>query len=313
MKSIKYLKLFLMTLALGLVTTSCMDDDWKDPTGDTPAFGNNNLVETNVVSIAKLKEMYDLTPATVNKHINDTMRIADGVQIKGVVTGHDIEGNIYNEIAVDDGTAGIIICIAQGGLCGQLQIGQEILIDLGGLYIGAYRSQPQIGVPYTSTSASGQKSTYPSRIARNDWQNRFKLLGAPDASKVQPLTFEFDKDKVKDQNYVYSMSGRLVKVSNIEFDKADGKTTFAPEEEGKTTGFGVMRSFKDKNKVYTTNEFGIRTRCYADFAAMPLPSGNLNVTGVLTCYKSREGYDATVQLLLRQYSDIEVLSEAQNK
>lgn len=307
MKSIKYLKLFLMTLALGLTTTSCMDDDWKDPTGDTPAFGNNNLVEGNVVSIEQLKKDYDLTPDKVNSHINDTMRIANGVQIKGVVTGHDVEGNLYNEISVDDGTAGIIICIAQGGLCGQLQIGQEILIDLGGLYIGAYRSQPQIGVPYTSTSASGQKSTYPSRIARADWQNRFKLLGAPDASKAQPLTF--DVSKVKDQNYVYSMSGRLVKASFVSFDKADGKTTFAPEDEGKTTGFGVMRSFKG----YTTNEFGIRTSCYADFAAMPLPSGNLNVTGVLTCYKSSDRYDATVQLLLRQYSDIEVLSEAQNK
>lgn len=307
MKSIKYLKLFLMTLALGLTTTSCMDDDWKDPTGDTPAFGNNNLVEGNVVSIEQLKKDYDLTPDKVNSHINDTMRIANGVQIKGVVTGHDVEGNLYNEISVDDGTAGIIICIAQGGLCGQLQIGQEILIDLGGLYIGAYRSQPQIGVPYTSTSASGQKSTYPSRIARADWQNRFKLLGAPDASKAQPLTF--DVSKVKDQNYVYSMAGRLVKASYVSFDKADGKTTFAPEDEGKTTGFGVMRSFKG----YTTNEFGIRTSCYADFAAMPLPSGNLNVTGVLTCYKSSDRYDATVQLLLRQYSDIEVLSEAQNK
>lgn len=308
MKSIKYLKLFLMTLALGLVTTSCMDDDWKDPTGDTPAFGNNNLVETNVVSIAKLKEMYDNRPHK-NNGVNDTLRIEKGVQIKGVVTGHDVEGNLYNEIAVDDGESGIIICIAQGGLCGQLQIGQEILIDLGGLYIGAYRSQYQIGVPYTSTSASGQKSTYPSRIARADWQNRFKLLGAPDASKVQPQ--EFDVSKVKDQNYVYSMSGRLVKVSNISFDKdgADGKTTFAPEDEGKSTGFGVMRSFEG----YTTKEFGIRTSCYADFAAMPLPSGNLNVTGVLTCYKSREEYDATVQLLLRQYSDIEVLSGAQNK
>lgn len=307
MKSIKYLKLLLMTLALGLTATSCMDDDWKDPTGDTPAFGNNNLVEGNVVSIEQLKKDYGLTPDKVNSHINDTMRIANGVQIKGVVTGHDVEGNLYNEISVDDGSAGIIICIAQGGLCGQLQIGQEILIDLGGLYIGAYRSQPQIGVPYTSTSASGQKSTYPSRIARADWQNRFKLLGAPDASKAQPLTF--DVSKVKDQNYVYSMSGRLVKASFVSFDKADGKTTFAPEDEGKTTGFGVMRSFKG----FTTNEFGIRTSCYADFAAMPLPSGNLNVIGVLTCYKSSDRYDATVQLLLRQYSDIEVLSEAQNK
>lgn len=306
MKSIKYLKLFLMTLVLGLTATSCMDDDWKDPTGDTPAFGNNNLVETNVVTIAKLKEMYD-NRLNKNNTVNDTLRIEKGVQIKGIVTGHDVEGNIYNEISVDDGSAGIIICIAQGGLCGQLQIGQEILIDLGGLYIGTYRSQYQIGVPYTSTSASGQKSIYPSRIARADWQNRFKLLGAPDASKAKPLTF--DVSKVKDQNYVYSMSGRLVKVSNISFDKADGKTTFAPEDEGKTTGFGVMRSFKG----YTTKEFGIRTSCYADFAAMPLPSGNLNVTGVLTCYKLSDKYDATVQLLLRQYSDIEVLSEAQNK
>lgn len=307
MKSIKYLKLFLMTLVLGLTATSCMDDDWKDPTGDTPAFGNNNLVETNVVSIKELKEKYDNRP-NKNNTVNDTLRIEKGVQIKGIVTGHDVEGNIYNEIAVeDDSDAGIIICIAQGGLCGQLQIGQEILIDLGGLYIGAYRSQYQIGVPYTSTSASGQKSTYPSRIARNDWQNRFKLLGAPDASKAKPHTF--DVSRVKDQNYVYSMSGRLVKVSNISFDKADGKTTFAPEDEGKTTGFGVMRSFKG----YTTKEFGIRTSCYADFAAMPLPSGNLNVTGVLTCYKSSDKNDATVQLLLRQYSDIEVLSEAQNK
>ena len=300
MKSIKYLKLFLMTLALGLVTTSCMDDDWKDPTGDTPAFGNNNLVETNVVSIKQLKKMYGLTPENVNSHINDTMRIADGVQIKGVVTGHDVEGNIYNEIAVDDGSAGIIICIAQGGLCGQLQIGQEILIDLGGLYIGTYRSQPQIGVPYTSTSASGQKSTYPSRIARADWQNRFKLLGAPDASKIKLQTF--DISQVKDQNYVYSMSGRLVKVSNISFDKADGKTTFAPEDEGKTTGFGVMRSFKG----YTTKEFGIRTSCYADFAAELVPQGKLDVTGVLSCYKSSDKYNHTVQLALRRYADFKL-------
>ncbi len=120
MKSIKYLKLFLMTLALGLVTTSCMDDDWKDPTGDTPAFGNNNLVETNVVSIKELKKKYDNRP-NKNNTVNDTLRIEKGVQIKGIVTGHDVEGNIYNEIAVeDDSDEGIIICIAQGGLCGQL-------------------------------------------------------------------------------------------------------------------------------------------------------------------------------------------------
>ena len=166
-----------MALVMGLGLTSCMDDDWKAPSGDTPAYGNNTLQEKNVISIDELKTKYGIT----KDMINDTVRIDDGIQIKGVVTGNDAEGNIYNEIALQDETGGILVCIAQGGLCGQIQVGQEILIDLGGLYIGAYRSQPQIGVPYTSTSTSGAKSVYPSRIARAEGQPRFSLIGKPDA------------------------------------------------------------------------------------------------------------------------------------
>ncbi len=43
-----------MALVMGLGLTSCMDDDWKAPSGDTPAYGNNTLQEKNVISIAKL-------------------------------------------------------------------------------------------------------------------------------------------------------------------------------------------------------------------------------------------------------------------
>ena len=84
-----------MALVMGLGLTSCMDDDWKAPSGDTPAYGNNTLQEKNVISIAKLKEDYGIT----KDMINDTVRIDDGIQIKGVVTGNDIEGNLYNEIS----------------------------------------------------------------------------------------------------------------------------------------------------------------------------------------------------------------------
>ena len=303
MKILKYITSAVLALAMTMALGSCMDGDWDDPTGDTSPYGNNSLVEKNVISIADLRAKY----ATSLAQINDTTRMEDGLQIKGVVTANDIEGNIYNQIAVDDGTGAIVINIAQGGLFGQVPIGQEMLVDLTGLYIGTYRSQAQIGVPYTATSKSGVKSTYPSRMPRTMWNDHYKALGKADPSRVHPV--DFDLTRIKDTDYILSLSGKLVTLRGVSFDKADGKTTFAPEEEGKTTGFGVMRSFKG----YTTNEFGIRTSCYADFAAMPLPSGNLNVTGVLTCYKSSDRYDATVQLLLRQYSDIEVLSEAQNK
>lgn len=295
-----------MALVMGLGLTSCMDDDWKAPSGDTPAYGNNTLQEKNVISIAELKEKYGVT----KDMINDTVRIDDGIQIKGVVTGNDAEGNIYNEIALQDETGGILVCIAQGGLCGQMQVGQEVLIDLGGLYIGAYRSQPQIGVPYTSTSASGAKSTYPSRIARAEWQTRFKLIGKPDATKL--VAKEFDYESLKgNETELYKYAGCLVKATGVGFAKADGKTTYAPKSEGASTGYGVMRAFKNMTtgKDYTTNEFGVRTSCYSDFAAEKLPEGKLTVTGILTCYKSQAKYNATAQILMRQQSDVQQMGE----
>lgn len=295
-----------MALVMGLGLTSCMDDDWKAPSGDTPAYGNNTLQEKNVISIDELKTKYGVT----KNMINDTVRIDDGIQIKGVVTGNDAEGNIYNEIALQDETGGILVCIAQGGLCGQIQVGQEILIDLGGLYIGAYRSQPQIGVPYTSTSASGAKSTYPSRIARAEWQTRFKLIGKPDAKKL--VAKEFDYESLKgNETELYKYAGCLVKATGVGFAKADGKTTYAPKSEGASTGYGVMRAFKNMTtgKDYTTNEFGVRTSCYSDFAAEKLPEGKLTVTGILTCYKSQTKYNATAQILMRQQSDVQQMGE----
>lgn len=295
-----------MALVMGLGLTSCMDDDWKAPSGDTPAYGNNTLQEKNVISIDELKTKYGVT----KNMINDTVRIDDGIQIKGVVTGNDAEGNIYNEIALQDETGGILVCIAQGGLCGQIQVGQEILIDLGGLYIGAYRSQPQIGVPYTSTSASGAKSTYPSRIARAEWQTRFKLIGKPNAKKL--VAKEFDYESLKgNETELYKYAGCLVKATGVGFAKADGKTTYAPKSEGASTGYGVMRAFKNMStgKDYTTNEFGVRTSCYSDFAAEKLPEGKLTVTGILTCYKSQTKYNATAQILMRQQSDVQQMGE----
>ena len=306
MKSVKYIQMIMMALVMGLGLTSCMDDDWKAPSGDTPAYGNNTLQEKNVISIAELKTKYGIT----KDMINDTVRIDDGIQIKGVVTGNDAEGNIYNEIALQDETGGILVCIAQGGLCGQMQVGQEVLIDLGGLYIGAYRSQPQIGVPYTSTSASGAKSTYPSRIARAEWQTRFKLIGKPDAKKL--VAKEFDYESLKgNETELYKYAGCLVKATGVGFAKADGKTTYAPKSEGASTGYGVMRAFKNMTtgKDYTTNEFGVRTSCYSDFAAEKLPEGKLTVTGILTCYKSQTKYKATAQILMRQQSDVQQMGE----
>ena len=307
MKTIKYLKLALLALVAVFATTSCMDDDWKDPNSETSPYGNNSIQETNVVSIAELKNTYGPKQKDA---INDTVRIADGTQIKGIVTGNDIEGNIYSQISIQDESdkPGIIISVAQGGLSGQLQIGQEVLINVGGLYYGTYRSQPQLGVAYHDSS---KDQNYPSRISRADWQNRFKVIGKPDASKIKVQVFSTNPDASKgelnvadllDADVAYKYAGCLVTLKGVEFAMGDGKTTLAPEDEGKTLGYGVTRYFKGYDK--TNKQIGIRTSCYADFAANLVPQGVVDVTGVLSCYKSSAKYNHTVQLALRRFSDI---------
>lgn len=307
MKTMKYLKLALLALVAVFATASCMDDDWKDPNSETSPYGNNSIQETNVVSIAELKNTYG---PKQKDEINDTVRIADGTQIKGIVTGNDIEGNIYSQISIQDESdkPGIIISVAQGGLSGQLLIGQEVLINVGGLYYGTYRSQPQLGVAYHDSS---KDQNYPSRISRADWQNRFKVIGKPDASKIKVQVFSTNPDASKgelnvadllDADVAYKYAGCLVTLKGVEFAMGDGKTTLAPEDEGKTLGYGVTRYFKGYDK--TNKQIGIRTSCYAEFAANLVPQGVVDVTGVLSCYKSSAKYNHTVQLALRRFSDI---------
>ena len=305
----KYLKLALLALVAVFATASCMDDDWKEPNSETSPYGNNSIQETNVVSIAELKAKYGPKQKDA---INDTVRIADGTQIKGIVTGNDIEGNIYSQIAIQDESdkPGIIISVAQGGLSGQLQIGQEVLINVGGLYYGTYRSQPQLGVAYHDSS---KDQNYPSRISRADWQNRFKIIGKPDASKIKVQVFCANPDASKGElniadliqaDVAYKYAGCLVTLKDVEFVKGDGTTTLAPEAEGKDLGYGVTRYFKGYDK--TNKQIGIRTSCYADFAAELVPQGKLDVTGVLSCYKSSDKYNHTVQLALRRYADFKL-------
>lgn len=270
----------MAALLLGLSVNSCMDDDWDNPTGDIPPYGNNDLQETNVVTIAELKDMYSFAL----QEQTDTARITENVQIKARVTGNDVGGNIYNQIAVDDGTGALLICINFGGLWSYLPVGQEILVDLKDLYIGTYGNQPQIGTPYTSKSGY----TSPSRMSHTLWNEHFMLLGEADASKVD--TLEFDMSKVDDTEYMEENCGRLMVVRGITLPQANGERTFAPADAA-TSGNAVNRM------VSGTTKLVVRTSTYADFAGTAMPEGKVDIVGIFTRYRD------TWQILMRQDGD----------
>ena len=298
MKKTKYIKFLLAALLLGGVATSCMDDDWKDPNGTNVPFGNNNIVEVQE-KIITIKDLKARTVDNLSSSVaNDTIRINDDWQLKVRVTGNDIQSNIYNEVAVEDESGeSLIICISKGGLFGILPVGQEILVNLKGLYIGIYGNNVQIGTPYTNTSGR----TFPSRMSFNTWNEHFKILGTADASKV--VAEEFDVTKLKDEQYIKSHRGKLMTLKNVEMDGADGKTAWAPEAD-KDNGNGVSRTVKINGKAQSL--MVVRSSSYADFAAKAMPTGKINITGVFTVYAtnpSRYGY--TWQILLRSIDDVE--------
>lgn len=274
----KYIHYYIIVLAC-ILMTGCMDNDWDIPGTDGSEYGNQGITETNLVTIAQLKQQYALV---IN---NGTYKqFEEPTQIKGVVTGNDVQGNIYNQIAIEDGTGSIIICIAQGGLYGQLQVGREIIVELQDLYIGSYGQQPEIGTPYTNKNGR----TYVSRMPRSLWQQHYKML---DMKSVSPI--DFDVTKVSNGEYIKENCGRLMTVRGVKFQGANGTRVFAAEKD-KDAANSVNRSLQGISSNYLV----VRTSTYADFANKPLPQGEVDITGIFTRYNN------TWQILIREESDV---------
>lgn len=265
---------------------ACQDGDWDAPDfSDGVPYGNNALTETNVISIAQLKAKYPKYENTFS-----CVEITDDVQLRVRVTGNDIQGNIYNSIAVqDENGEALIVCIAASDLFARMPVGQELLIDLKGLYFGCYGAQPQLGTPYTNAAGN----TFPSRMPHNIWQEHAKLLGKADPSKVVPIDFP--------DNPTLADAGKLMTIRNVSVQGADGKVMWASKADAGTYT-SVQKYF-----VGMSTDYMLYTSTYADFANTPIPTGKMNLTGIWKVYQTNTRYNPKWELVIRDSKDIEVL------
>ena len=284
----KRLRYIIMVMVATLMA-SCMGSDYAAPglDPDNAPWGNNEITETNVVSIADLKARYASTIAS-----NGYVKIEEDMQIKGVVTGNDYAGNIYQQIPVQDETGALVVGVSASALHGFLPEGQEILIDLKGLYIGGYGEQCQIGSVYTSPNTG---KTGIGRMDRYTWQKHFRLIGEADVAKADALAEDFDPSKLTDASYMEANAGKLMTIRRVSFLNADGKSVFAPADGSVAlTSNCANRALKE----YSSKNIVVRTSTYADFAQEIIPGGTKDIKGIFTRY-----YD-TWQILLRSTDDI---------
>lgn len=282
MKTKKYILFALAVLGL---TTSCMKGDWDAPSIESGmvAFGNQDIKVTNLMTIAELKAKYATEISS-----NSLAEVTKPTQIQGVVTGNDVGGNIYNSLYIQDNTGAIVLSIGQGGLYGPLSIGNSVLIELNGLYVGGYGKQPQIGTTYTDPKKEGATPQV-GRMTRYTWNEHYKLIDSIPGLKANPFEQKFSLMPLDIEQFC----GQLVTLKGVELKDADGTAVFAPSDGSvELTANCANRPIKNFSTLL------LRTSKFADFANVTIPTGRVDITGVASRYN-----DAW-QIMMRTAEDI---------
>lgn len=292
MKKLIYSGLLLFAAALG----GCQADM------DTPDLKVPVATETANTSILELKEAFEgkteligYKPGT--ERLDDDGNVIDGEHyiIKGRVVSSDASGNIYKSLVLQDETAALAFSLNQSSMYVDNPLGQEVVIDVTGLYIGYYRGLQQIGSPGEPYRGTPQLGFMP----YSKWQQRAQLDGLPD-TECQYIHYGETPEPGKMYCYVFNsfdeldgkplapLQSQLVEFRNVSF-KGAGELNFSDYQES------ANRELIDADGG--TN-LTVRNSGYSNFYADILPVGRGKVRGILSYYGD------SWQLVLRSRSDV---------
>ena len=253
-KSLIYIYTALLALA-GSVSLSSCDDDFERPPMVVPTAKRHANT-----TIAELKTKFytgESNYATlVEKRDDGTDYI-----IKGRVISSDQAGNFFKQLVIEDETGAIQVNIDSYDLYKSYQYGQEIVIDVTGLYVGAYGKLMQIG--------STPNNNYPGRIASDLATKQIEVNGLAEPEKVVAgeYTIAALNDLISNQEEFLAKQCRLVSIKDA------GKATLAD---------------KDKNTSRTisdgTGDMIVYTSGYSDFYDYYCPEGKGTIVGILSFF-----------------------------
>jgi len=264
-----------LSLLLMLVFASACTDEFDDP-----AVANPVAKHSPNMTIADFKAKY------WQDDVNYIDTINEDIVIHGWVTSTDISGNIYKSLYINDGTAALSISINQNNLCNKYRLGQEIVLPLKGYYIGKYNGQQQLGYPAWYEKGRVWEATF---LPQYLWESMVELNGKPDMTRVEPMVVTLDEFCNKfDKATLLKYQAQLVRINGVTFEDA-GKVPYAEKES--STNRTIV---DDRNNTLT-----LRNSNYADFRSMTLPTGKVDIIGMLGSYSSN-----TWQLYLRTIDDV---------
>lgn len=290
-------KLYLGMMAVAMVALSGCQAEMNEPALTAPVA--KNKANTTILDFKK---------AFLNQSVLCPMKDADSKTpyiIHGRVISSDASGNIYKSIVIQDETAAIPLSVNQGSTYVDYRIGQEVVIDCTGLWIGYYNGLQQLGwlgEPYNGETQLGfmawdlflghsEKNGFPVPETKN-----VPLNGEWPADQPYCVTFNSFSQLPTAGDDLAKMQGQLVEFRNVYFEEG-GKMTYAPYQES------VNRTLKDASG----GSLIVRTSGYSNFYNQLIPEGSGNVRGILSYYSG------AYQLLLRGTGDVLITDKGQKK
>lgn len=268
----RYLKGFIFILTA--VLAGCTDNN-ETPPPDVP------FVRGNIVTVQQVKVLYadQLAISDYTKRI--PVEITEDWALCGIITACDKkDGNLYKEAFVQDVTGGLrLLFVSTSGL----YIGDSVIVNLKGLYIGDYGDFWQVGgEPYVDDGGS-------IRVSGMDMDKQ--ILKTSINNPTYPETISVAQ--AKSSTYL----GKLVILKDVQFTDGDIGNTYADYQEDPPAS--ANRYIMDCNK----NQIIVRTSGYASFASDTITDLKGTITGIVTIFSK------DYQLIIRDFKEVKLTDE----
>lgn len=273
--------------------SSCQFDDTA-PDMSTDIYTSDTEAIGCTTTIGELKQYYKelITDASDAYRFES---VSEDVIFDGYVCANDISGNLYQSIYVRKGDDALVIGINDNSLWTTFPVGTHVVVNLKGLYIGAYGNMVKIGTPYNTSTGKKRLGGMP-KFKANDC---ITIIGFnSDAYETKPILIDDGWLKEKQGGeLMHKWTPMLVKVENVQIVGANHRPVYAYYNE-RDAGNGVNNTVYIEDKPYT-----LRQSALSDFAGEKIPKGNVNITAILSRYMD------SWQLTLRDINDVEVIDE----
>jgi hypothetical protein len=275
----KQIALFILAALIGgTMFTSCINNDYDDPTIVVPEF---ELPDgASMITVADLKAKYTAKFPSTDRYLkeNQFVTVSEDVYISGYVISDDKDGNFYKSLVIQEdvkgSTPGMSISIGEANLNSKFAKGQKIFIKCKGLVLGKYGGEVQLGagkVYYKDREWRLTPIASPS-ISFHIFNDKTPVTIIPKVKKISELT--------EDDKFTY------IKVEDVQFVDPNGTWGKIGGDHDPNFPFNTDSKVADEDG----NELPMFTSNYSKFAHLELPKGNGSIEGILSFHNSKKQF-----------------------